>query len=525
MHTMIFVFALTAALIGQAQEQEQITLHDLQIRMLLLERQLNTNKNSYMSNCTINLGICNVRDFGAIGDGVVDDRDSIQKAINMARQLKFTVLLPPGTYRITKFLDWGNWTGISVKGSVPGPAGIGGGTGSSVILADNIMGTAHDFTASSYGVVQGIAFAGTATGAMVLNGKTLPNGYGSDITYRDCNFGNGQKGAFVNHMGEVLTWDNCRFHGSRNAPALLITWRAGYFNISAPSGRALQTAVSVTVFRLIGGELTGDNGPLVHLDMFNAPTNGGDFIASGVYYSTAGNNVSAIAVSGAWNNVVVDGSRDEEDEKPANADCGFIELKSGTLRDFRIHAYSDGDESCPIIRGTGSLVSGSINGGGSGIFITGSMMSVEIKTANSNVKLSVVGSITTSSIRAPSLAQGYLHVTGDIDIDDGGGGRVVGYQPVYSGSAQWMFPSKTCLAEKPCFEVVGSYSGLYDVGFAGDRMLLHSSEAGNDRFTTVVSYHKAKMSGTGRLELLNNKTITATFNGTGGYFTVRLLAT
>jgi hypothetical protein len=93
----------------------------------------------------------------------------------------------------------------------------------------------------------------------VLNGRTSDGGYGSDIVWTDCDFDNhGGAATFVNHMGEVLTWRDCRFHSSGPHPGLLITWRAGHWNVSAPSGRNLTTGVSVTVYRLFGGELTGD---------------------------------------------------------------------------------------------------------------------------------------------------------------------------------------------------------------------------------------------------------------------------
>ena len=340
---------------------------------------------------------CVVTDFGAVGDGQADDRDALQGAIDAARSQNKTLRFPAGTYRITKYLDWGLWEGISVKGQLPGSAGIGKPTGVTKIFADNVEGTAHDFTASSYGIVQGIAFYGSATGAMVLNGKTLPRGYGSDITYRDCNFGGGKRGSFVNHMGEVLTWDNCRFHGGRDAPGLLITWKAGdrnSWNITAPSGRVLQTAVSVTVFRMIGGEATGDNGPLVVLDMEGAPHGGGDFISTGAYFSTSADHVSAVQVRGIWRNVVIDGSRDEEDIKPpANPDCGFVKLANGHLSVFRIHGYGDGDEGCPVLRGNGSVASGTIVSGGSGINLTrGDMVDVDVLSGGL-VRLAVNGSV------------------------------------------------------------------------------------------------------------------------------------
>jgi hypothetical protein len=35
--------------------------------------------------------------------------------------------------------------------------------------------------------------------------------YGSDITYSHCNFAHAPVAAFANHMGEVLTFRDCRF--------------------------------------------------------------------------------------------------------------------------------------------------------------------------------------------------------------------------------------------------------------------------------------------------------------------------
>jgi hypothetical protein len=68
-------------------------------------------------------------------------------------------------------------------------------------------------------------------------------------------------------------------------------------------------------------------------------------------------------VRGTWSNVIIDGSRDEEDIKPADPDCGFVELANGHLRTFRITGYGDGDEGCPVLRGNGSVADGSIVAG------------------------------------------------------------------------------------------------------------------------------------------------------------------
>src|SRR5262252_5581217 len=64
-------------------------------------------------------GAIDVRDYGARGDGVRDDTASIQQAFTVAVQghLGTTVLLPAGTYKITRTLVLSDATGLVVKGS------------------------------------------------------------------------------------------------------------------------------------------------------------------------------------------------------------------------------------------------------------------------------------------------------------------------------------------------------------------------------------------------------------------------
>ena len=94
-------------------------------------------------------------------------------------------------------------------------------------------GACFDFSGSGYGRVSGIAFEGNNCQVTVLNARVGNNApqdnfhpdwtnYDSDLTYERCNFAGGQVAVFANHMGEVITWRDCRFNGQNN---LLITWR------------------------------------------------------------------------------------------------------------------------------------------------------------------------------------------------------------------------------------------------------------------------------------------------------------
>ena len=58
--------------------------------------------------------IINVMDHGATGEGVYDDTDSIQDALNYAEETGYTVFFPPGTYLISDTLLI---NGVSIKGS------------------------------------------------------------------------------------------------------------------------------------------------------------------------------------------------------------------------------------------------------------------------------------------------------------------------------------------------------------------------------------------------------------------------
>ena len=67
----------------------------------------------------------NVTRFGAVGDGVEDDTESIQHAVNEGDGM---LHFPPGTYRITR--------SIEVRLAKRGPLGIDGTGGTARVVMD-----------------------------------------------------------------------------------------------------------------------------------------------------------------------------------------------------------------------------------------------------------------------------------------------------------------------------------------------------------------------------------------------------
>lgn len=127
-------------------------------------------------------------------------------------------------------------------------------------------------------------------------------------------------------MGEVLTFRDCRFHGG-GSPGLLITWRLqdAPYNIVAPSGASLTTGITLTEFRIFGGEITGDNSAGLVLDMEGTPIAqfGATVTIEGTYFSSSGGHMAAIQIRGQWRNVHCTGNRFEDN--PVSVNTGLTQ--------------------------------------------------------------------------------------------------------------------------------------------------------------------------------------------------------
>ena len=110
--------------------------------------------------------VFNVKDFGAVGSGFVDDQPAIQRAVDAA-SLGGTVFFPPGNYRLDSRIYILGTTNANIKfigsGGHDSPSA---GTHLSMSIRDYILyaslGNNVGFTIS---LIEGIAFHNTATGA------------------------------------------------------------------------------------------------------------------------------------------------------------------------------------------------------------------------------------------------------------------------------------------------------------------------------------------------------------------------
>ena len=219
--------------------------------------------------------------------------------------------------------------------------------------------------------------------------------------------------------------------------------------------RNLTTGVTLTEFRMYGGEMTADNSPNIVLDMggcdpgsgCSAGQGGATFSAYGTYFAQSGGWMAAIQIRGNWNNVEMIGSRAEfvcNDNKPGvdDSNCQFLNLMNATLNNFQLSTYGDGDATHNMIHGTGSINGGLVIGSGN-VALVGDIHGVSFHCA-SRMNMTVDGSVIATSVHATrhwkSVGSGgysgqlggratdgfgTLNVTREMEIDNGGGGPMV----------------------------------------------------------------------------------------------------
>jgi polygalacturonase len=131
-------------------------------------------------------GIVDVRQFGAVGDGVADDTAAIQAAVNAAQAASgTTVLMPQGTYK------------ISVPISIVSPVSIIGMAGATIIAPNFASGSAFQIVPpSGWPYDSGVTIANLNFKASVVrtSGAYLSSNNGYYITVTRCQFLDGYNG-------------------------------------------------------------------------------------------------------------------------------------------------------------------------------------------------------------------------------------------------------------------------------------------------------------------------------------------
>lgn len=154
---------------------------------------------------TPSLGYLNVKDYGAVGNGVVDDTAAINNAITAATATKGTVFFPPGTYLVGTFTG----TGIANRAitAKPGVTLRGASRESVTLKVPNSVGNYFSLIAAATAstnidgfAIRNITFDHNTANNVVASPSTMV----ADLNYR---------AALVAYVGSRVVVENCRFTG------------------------------------------------------------------------------------------------------------------------------------------------------------------------------------------------------------------------------------------------------------------------------------------------------------------------
>lgn len=211
-----------------------------------------------------------VKDFGAIGDGVTNDRNALQAALTYATTNNVPLYLPKGTYYVPN-----NSASLSFTGNL---TMYGDGMYDSVIYYnDSIQATVRNF------------FVATVCGNLTLSDLCFQADWGVGGNYAE----NSQLTFFPGTGVEIASVSRCRFTGSRYM-ALIIS----YFAQATVTHCVFDTMVA-DACRITGSKSVliannqfkniGDNAIAVHsLDTQAFPGKGDVVIADNICVDTAG---------------------------------------------------------------------------------------------------------------------------------------------------------------------------------------------------------------------------------------------
>jgi hypothetical protein len=218
----------------------------------------------------------NVKDFGAVGDGVTDDTAAINAALNFARPLARAVYVPSGVYLVTGSL---NFTGANNTNHPSDPnlrsgwTMYGDGIETSIIHAR--LSAAYpvlDRTGSHASVLRNLSIRGLSTGLQtcgVLDAEALINGVQGRS--RECLIdgvmidGIYSQAAYINFNSDLSYLQRCYFNGPA---ACIYTGSLGgpFTGLVQSAFQTIGTNVNVTMHNIGMSYLAAEGGDPFNFD-------------------------------------------------------------------------------------------------------------------------------------------------------------------------------------------------------------------------------------------------------------------
>lgn len=146
--------------------------------------------------------IANVKDFGAVGDGVADDTTAVQSALSDAGSDFKTVRFPKGTYLITSTLN--------VPSNVKIEAEIGG----EVVIDDAVAAQGFLVQSQSNVVVKNLKVAASGNAFTSGTQRLFQVNASSRISFVDCFFTKARNEAVVVDSSSKVSIRNCNFENN-----------------------------------------------------------------------------------------------------------------------------------------------------------------------------------------------------------------------------------------------------------------------------------------------------------------------
>jgi hypothetical protein len=208
-------------------------------------------------------GAIDVRAFGALGNGMVDDTSAVQRAFAAAVAGHRPLYLPPGTYKVTG-LDFTGVAGIRIYGAGAGATSQHGGAQTDILIQQttNAGGIGLDLAGSSFVHLANLRIRGgpspaNAPKVLVLMGKATTGPVGGEAIVAEFDnviFQNTGPFGVYDLGGEQVDFHDCEWIGTEHTiGGELVLSSANSAAISSPHITLRKPPISMGLVSIEGG--------------------------------------------------------------------------------------------------------------------------------------------------------------------------------------------------------------------------------------------------------------------------------